>query len=399
MKYEWDALNRLTAAIPQAPDSSSKKVTFQYDYMNRRVEKSVYAWDDPNGVWETTASKVRRWVYAGWRPVLELDGSGNVVRKYTWGLNLFGQRGGQPFDLSGAGGIGGLLAVYDAGQTDDYVYFHDANGNVGQVVDLSVGDPNNAAVAKYEYDPYGGVTLDLDDPNEVGAYGAENPMRFSTKYFDDETGLGYWGERYYWPKLGRWISRDPIGITGGLNLYGYVMNSPAMWTDPFGLDMIDWIERPSLLALPSAPTQMPPGRPTTKPTTRPAEPFIGPPAPEPEPEPPSGETELYPLPGAGPGCQHLAWDIGCYGGLGSPDCGEAECERMKEAVERELPPGMDHGIVVECNFISPTCETCIRGRVCTGTCDDPSAACTLHGEGRSSCSCISSVVMARVKAR
>ena len=38
-----------------------------------------------------------------------------------------------------------------------------------------------------------------------------NPFRFSTKYFDAETGLYYYGYRYYSPNLGRWISRDPIG--------------------------------------------------------------------------------------------------------------------------------------------------------------------------------------------
>ena len=144
-----------------------------------------------------------------------------MVRKYTWGRDLSGT-------LSGAGGIGGLLAVYDAGQTDDYVYFYDANGNVGQVVDLSAADPNDATVAKYEYDPYG---------QEVGLSSLvyKQPFRFSTKYFDTEVGLGYWGQRYYWPKLGRWINRDPIGELGGRNLYRYVLNNPMSRTDSVGL--------------------------------------------------------------------------------------------------------------------------------------------------------------------
>jgi len=40
------------------------------------------------------------------------------------------------------------------------------------------------------------------------------PLRFSTKYHDDETDLVYYGLRYYNPELGRWVSRDPIGIVG-----------------------------------------------------------------------------------------------------------------------------------------------------------------------------------------
>jgi RHS repeat-associated protein len=53
-----------------------------------------------------------------------------------------------------------------------------------------------------------------------------NPFRFSTKYQDDETGLLYYGYRYYDPGTGRWPNRDPIGQWGGDNLYGFVGNAP-----------------------------------------------------------------------------------------------------------------------------------------------------------------------------
>ena len=95
--------------------------------------------------------------------------------------------------------------------------------------------------ARYEYDPYGnlagpdtngdGVFNSADAP---GPYASRNPFRFSTKSFDDETGFGYWGYRYYWPKLGRWLSRDPIGELGGVNLYAYIQNTPATAMDPLG---------------------------------------------------------------------------------------------------------------------------------------------------------------------
>ena len=44
-----------------------------------------------------------------------------------------------------------------------------------------------------------------------------NPFRFSTKYQDDETGLVYYGHRYYDPSTGRWRSRDPLGVKGSVN--------------------------------------------------------------------------------------------------------------------------------------------------------------------------------------
>lgn len=50
-----------------------------------------------------------------------------------------------------------------------------------------------------------------------------------------ETILRYYGQRYYSPELGKWVSRDPIGERGGENLYAFVGNSPVLRLDPLGL--------------------------------------------------------------------------------------------------------------------------------------------------------------------
>ena len=143
--------------------------------------------------------------------------------------------------LQAADGIGGLLAVYDlndtpgAEQTGDdlqYVYTYDGNGNVVQVLDWSASSATAAIVAKYEYDPYGNVVA------QAGDYAERNPFRFSTKYWDDETGLGYWGYRYYSSRMGRWISRDPIEEEGGPDLYNFVGNAPANFMDALGLKAV-----------------------------------------------------------------------------------------------------------------------------------------------------------------
>jgi RHS repeat-associated protein len=63
-----------------------------------------------------------------------------------------------------------------------------------------------------------------------------NPFMFSTKFYDWETGLYYYGYRYYNPSTGRWLSRDPIGERGGKNLYAFVLNRPTYYIDRFGLD-------------------------------------------------------------------------------------------------------------------------------------------------------------------
>jgi len=59
---------------------------------------------------------------------------------------------------------------------------------------------------------------------------------FSTKYTDKETGLLYYGHRYYDPVTGRWPSRDPIGERGGMNLYEFLRNDGINWWDKLGLD-------------------------------------------------------------------------------------------------------------------------------------------------------------------
>jgi len=109
-------------------------------------------------------------------------------------------------------------------------YTYDANGNVGQLVDEA-----GAIVAHYEYDPFG---------NEIRAEGDDaqaNPFRFSTKYLDAETGLYYYGFRYYSTETGRWISRDPLGEKGGINLYTFVVNNGINKFDLFGLTKPHWL--------------------------------------------------------------------------------------------------------------------------------------------------------------
>jgi RHS repeat-associated protein len=207
------------------------KLVFTYDYMSRRVRKEVFDWDDVGEEWESTASLDRKFVYDGWNVLLELDGlnSDAIVRKFTWGPDVAGLMGGAANgSFASAGGIGGLLAVSTGTTDEDYLYMYDANGNVGQLIAWAndYGSASGTAwhddriVAAYEYDAYGNVGV------TSGAYNTDNPFRFSTKWFDVDSGLGNWGYRYYSPRLGRWASRDPLQELTAASLYRTLLNSP-----------------------------------------------------------------------------------------------------------------------------------------------------------------------------
>ena len=84
--------------------------------------------------------------------------------------------------------------------------------------------------AQYDYDPYG---------NRVVLSGMMDiDFGYTGHYHHAPSGLNLTLYRAYNPALGRWISRDPIGERGGINLYGYVDNDPVNLFDPFGLT--DW---------------------------------------------------------------------------------------------------------------------------------------------------------------
>ena len=98
-------------------------------------------------------------------------------------------------------------------------------GNICQYIDASDG----SVAAEREYSPFGQtVALTGDKKDEFSFW-------FSTKYEDAETGLYYYGYRYYSPELGRWPSRDPIGEADGGNLYVVVRNDPLNAIDIAGL--------------------------------------------------------------------------------------------------------------------------------------------------------------------
>jgi RHS repeat-associated protein len=84
-------------------------------------------------------------------------------------------------------------------------------------------------VSRYRYDPWGNLEV-----HEEGPW-VYNPLRFAARYWDWDTGLYYNRNRWYDAVTGRFLSEDPLGLAGGINLYAYAAKNPVDNTDPFGL--------------------------------------------------------------------------------------------------------------------------------------------------------------------
>jgi len=92
-------------------------------------------------------------------------------------------------------------------------------------------DQEQTIVWKGEFKPFGQVDTIIND--------LDNNFRFPGQYFDGESGLYQNWHRYYDPAVGRYVSADPIGLAGGINLYGYAGSDSVNGLDPSGLKCRD----------------------------------------------------------------------------------------------------------------------------------------------------------------
>jgi RHS repeat-associated protein len=194
---QWNAVGQLTR-VEKWPAGGHSVITFRYDALGRRIGKTV------NGV--TT------WfLYDMDQVEMDLDSATHTMKAEY-----------------GFAGDGSLYALRSA--TDTAIAI--GTPTIGTVLGLSRAR--------------GGVVL-KDFPDRVdnaplfpwGQEPADTGLivryRLAGQEYDQETALYHMGARYYDPTLGRWLSEDPIGIEGGINLYTYAGNDPVNARDPSGL--------------------------------------------------------------------------------------------------------------------------------------------------------------------
>ncbi|HRS88498.1 MAG TPA: RHS repeat-associated core domain-containing protein [Smithellaceae bacterium] len=225
--YAYDDENRLVEVKIQK-GHKTKEVSFTYDPLGRRISKTVgradFEDEDEEDVEEDDKDKGKGkdddkdkskhgrpfqprttyYVYDDQNIIAEYDENNRLIASYIHGPNI-----DEPLS---------------AEISRDWVYYH-ADG-LGSITTLTSHMGN--VVQRYEYDSFGNM-----QPTHRWI---RQPFTYTAREFDPETGLYYYRARYYDAKVGRFITRDPIGFDGGdVNLYVYVKNNPVNWTDPNGL--------------------------------------------------------------------------------------------------------------------------------------------------------------------
>jgi len=203
--FGYDCENQLTNVYV----SGLWRSDFVYDGLNRRRIEQDYIWS--GSAW-TRTSEIH-FIYDGYLLIQERDANNNVLVTYLRGLDMSGS-------LSGAGGIGGLLARTD---TNGSTFYHaDGSGNITALID---GSEN--IVARYAYNPFGKVIA------QWGTLAGANEMQSTSKPLC--RGLTDSVLRWYDSDIDRWPNQDPIGERRGINPYTFVGNSPIDRVDPLGL--------------------------------------------------------------------------------------------------------------------------------------------------------------------
>ncbi len=202
VSMEWDERYRLKRFVVPPLGGS---VEYEYDVFGRRVSRS----DIPP---EGGLTNVEHFIYNGNQVVADLDGSGNLLRTYVWGS-----------------GIDNLLCFTDHATSNTYYAIKDHQNSV-----IAFVDETGSVVESYEYSAYGETKVFNANGIELSESALGNRYCFQGREIDWTTGLYYFRARWYDPNTGRWLSMDPIGISGGLNLYAFCDNNPGNFVDNFG---------------------------------------------------------------------------------------------------------------------------------------------------------------------
>jgi RHS repeat-associated protein len=215
-ELKYDAFNRVKEVIRKSDGQTVAEYT--YDSMNRRFRKVV----SNSGIDGNDTNGTTEYFYKDWQTIEEQDGSGNPLRQYVYGRYI-----DEPLTLDDRSG-GQTVADLNDDSGDDRLFYHCNT----QYSTFALTDETGSIVEGYQYDAYGRQTV-IRDPGSDGEWftdddtlevngdsAVDNPYMFQGRRFDSETKLHYYRNRYYNSRLGRFISRDPMGVWYDIMDYG-----------------------------------------------------------------------------------------------------------------------------------------------------------------------------------
>lgn len=224
-RYQWDWLDRLVHVDVEA-SGRRHQARYCYDAFNRRIAKevdgeaTVFGWDGDKLAFETNAVQSTHYLYEAdsFVPLAQYRGAAvEGIATPVWQADDRHVPEKDPL----------MQPSWKRGDVPVYYYQCD---QIGTPQYLS--DPAGDIAVEMSYKAWGEAREVISEAAK--ATGITNPLRFQGQYYDAETGLHYNRHRYYDPQLGRYHSKDPIGLIGGSNAYCYGPN-PVEWVDPHGL--------------------------------------------------------------------------------------------------------------------------------------------------------------------
>jgi len=207
--FESNILSQLTSVnLPEG-----KKLNFYYDPFGRRLVKKT-------SFKNTSKQEISRFFYIGQQEIGSLGQYKKILNLKIPGIK------GKRLSLKS-------LSIEIADK--NYTPIHDFSGNIVALIDPST----KQIVESYSYSAFGEECIHNKAHEVLNKSEINNPWRFAEKRIDEETGLVFFGIRYYDPKMQSWISQDPLGFVDGPNLYAYLHNNPLNYIDSFGLSTED----------------------------------------------------------------------------------------------------------------------------------------------------------------
>jgi RHS repeat-associated protein len=231
---QWDYADRLAATSQQVVNNGgTPEITYYvYDATGQRVRKVAEQQAAPGVV---PTRKAERIYLGGFEVYREYgpDGVAVVLERETLQVMDDKQRVAMVETLTQDNGGGIFRRVLRAlrgpfrSLPTPVIRYQFGNHLGSAALEL---DDQGRVISYEEYYPYGSTSC------QAVRSRTETPKRYryTGKERDEETGLYYHGTRYYVPWLGRWTSCDPAGMVDGTNLFVYVRDNPAKFTDPMG---------------------------------------------------------------------------------------------------------------------------------------------------------------------